>query len=104
MGGWMTYGRMRNRNGLTWRPEDGLDPYIRSEEQRRAVDVPDHVSMLLHGDLNRMEQDYLSPVYPEAPFATRPEGSDPSAECAAATGVGIETVRAVLAYVFRESR
>ncbi len=95
MGGWMTYGRVRNRNHLP-RPQHPEDPYSTGEQYGRAH--------LIAGDLNRMERDYLDPTYPQPPWATRPEGSDPSAECAAATGLDVETVRKVLSYVFRESR
>jgi hypothetical protein len=55
---------------------------------------------LLIGDLNRMERDYLNPVYPEPPWAGRAGRSDPTAEVADATGVDDETVRKVLRYVF----
>lgn len=95
MGGWMTYQRTRERAGLRRKPDDDPDPYYR--------DPVAMTNALLHeGDLNRMERDYLEPVYPEAPWATRPPGSDPSAQVAATTGVDIETVRTVLRYVFKE--
>lgn len=96
----MTYGRMRHRSHLEWRPEPGSEAVYPPP----GVGGPLAGTDGLIGDLNRMERDYLNPAYPEPPWATRPEGSDPSAECAAATGVDVETVRAVLAYVFRESR
>lgn len=53
-------------------------------------------------DLERMERDYLAPVYPQPPFATRPAGSDPLTEAARELGLDVETVRRVLTYVFRE--
>lgn len=93
MGGWMTYGRARDRNGLPRSVTD--DPYATGLSGREH---------LIAGDLNRMERDYLDPVYPGPPFATRPAGSSPAEECADATGVHVETVRTVLAYVFREQR
>ena len=92
MGGWMTYGRMRNRNDLL--PRDHENPYVK----------PNRPIGTVIGDLNRMERDYLDPVYPEAPYALRGDHTDPTAECAAATGVDEETVRKVLRYVFLESR
>lgn len=61
---------------------------------------------LLVGDLNRMEGDYLAPVYPQdvsEHAARRPRGSSPAEECAEATGVDIDTVRRVLLHVFRGS-
>lgn len=97
MGGWMTYGRVRDRNHLKRKSDDDPDPYWREGEGYEAMRA------LIAGDLNRMERDYLDPKYPAYPYATRPEGSDPAAECSARTGVGIEDVRAVLHYVFRES-
>lgn len=97
MGGWMDYQRMRTRNGLMFRkPDDDPDPYWRVPN----LPMPEHVSPMLVGDLNRMERDYLNPVYPEPPWATREPDSDPSAQVAAATGIDIETVRAVLRAVF----
>jgi len=97
MGGWMTYQRVRNRNGLMPRkPSDGPDLY--------PCDLPPEQAARyrLGGDLDRMERDYLNPVYPKPPFARRGPGSDPAAEVAAATGVDVETVRAVLDHVFRQ--
>jgi hypothetical protein len=83
MGGWMTYQRVRDRNYLRQQPNVG--------------------SGLIH-DLDRMERDYLNPVYPQPPFAQREEGSDPVAEVSDATGVDMVTVRRVLRYVFKEQR
>lgn len=85
MGNWMTYRRMKARNNL-----DGTAPHLNNTLPVRVLDVV------------RMESDYLDPHYPEPPLASRAPGSDPSAQCAAATGVPIETVRRVLTYVFRE--
>jgi hypothetical protein len=87
MGGWMTYQRVRLRN-------NAID--------RTTSYVGDYKSVLINGDLNRMEKDYLDPEYPQPPFAIRPEGSSPAEMCAAATGVDIDTVRKVLRYVFLE--
>jgi hypothetical protein len=99
MGGWMTYQRMRERNGVTWRASpDRENPYPDPDCMDSAR------QHLICGDMNRMERDYLNPVYPEPPWATRTPGSDPAAECAARTGVDIEDVRAVLHYVFMEQR
>lgn len=78
-------------------PDPHINPY--PEHRDRALNWG-----LVCGDLNRMETDYLDPVYPEPPCATRPEGSDPATQVATATGVDIETVRAVLRYVFLEQR
>ena len=101
MGGWMTYQRMRNRNGLMHRkPDDDPDPYWRTGLPPLAATAPSGYNLI--GDMNRMEQDYLEPVYPEPPLARRPGGSSPAEECAAATGVDAETVRKVLRYVFLE--
>lgn len=47
-------------------------------------------------DVSRMRTDYLAPVYPQPPFATRPDGSSPAEEIAAACGLPVETVRSVL--------
>lgn len=88
MGGWMTYGRMKHRNGL-------YEHQMLTREPRQGR---------ILADLERMERDYLEPKYPEPPFARRPKGSDPAAEVVAATGVDLEDVQAVLRYVFRESR
>jgi len=96
MGNWMTYGRVRHRNGLDWRPR-GFDW---GEYPYPPLDGANPNQRLLTGDLNRMEQDYLDPVYPEPPFAYREPGSSPSERVAEATGVDIETVRKVLRYVF----
>lgn len=87
MGGWMTYGRFRSRNILP-----------RNEEPYPAG------GSRCAGDLDRMERDYLNPVYPEPPWALRESGSDPSAQVAAATGVDVETVRRVLRYVFLQQK
>jgi hypothetical protein len=93
MGGWMTYQRMRTRNNLMFRkPDDDPDPYFRD-------DIMNNNSLLI-GDLNRMERDYLNPVYPEPPWAGRAGRSDPSTQVADATGVDVETVRKVLRCVF----
>lgn len=89
MGGWMPYSRFRARNGLL--PRVGYD---------YSVDHGYRSAAVLIGDLDRMERDYLDPVYPEPPFATRPEASDPLSEVARATGVDRETVREVLRCVF----
>jgi hypothetical protein len=104
MGGWMTYQRVRDRNGLLPRkPLDDPDPYWR-EYPSRLAELARPSWPLLVGDLDRMERDYLDPVYPAPPFAQAPEGSDPAAEVTQETGIEIETVRAVLRYVFREQR
>jgi hypothetical protein len=99
MGGWMTYQRVRARNDLLPRkPHTDPDPYWRQ--------LPDGAAgrqvswSLLVGDLDRMERDYLTPEYPQRPFAERPDGSDPAAECALAVGVDVEIVRRVLEHVF----
>jgi hypothetical protein len=100
MGGWMTYQRVRSRNNLMFRkPDDDPDPYWRSD-----APYPSYVSPALVGDLNRMERDYLTPKYPEPPWALRPSGSDPSAQVAEATGVDVETVRKVLEFVFLQQK
>lgn len=83
----MTYQRVRNRN---------------SAADRTTSYVGDYPAVLLNGDLNRMEKDYLDPEYPQPPYAVRPEGSSPAEQCAAATGVDIDVVRQVLQYVFLE--
>lgn len=88
MGGWMTYMRMKNRNGI-----------YRHELLERGS-FQNRILM----DVERMERDYLEPVYPEAPFALRPAGSDPVSEVVAATGIDEEDVRTVLRYVFREQQ
>lgn len=98
MGGWMTYQRMRSRNNLMFRkPHDDPDPYFRNDPTFPSVNVA-----ALIGDLNRMERDYLKPIYPEPPWAGRAGRSDPTAQVADATGVDDETVRKVLRYVFLE--
>lgn len=103
MGGWMTYQRVRERNGLLPRkPLDDPDPYWREFPDASAATRQPHWPMLV-GDLDRMERDYLTPEYPQRPFPARPDGSDPASECARATGVDVATVRAVLAYVFRQA-
>jgi hypothetical protein len=84
MGGWMTYQRVRDRNGLR---EDSV-----------------LVNVRLVADLDRMERDYLAPVYPRPPFARREDGSDPVTEVSDATGVDTLTVRKVLRYIFKEQR
>lgn len=94
MGGWMTYQRARERAGLRRKPLDDPDPYFR--------DVTANNLSLSEGDFNRMERDYLDPVYPQPPYASRPPGSDPLSQTAAATGVDVEDVRKVLRYVFME--
>jgi hypothetical protein len=97
MGGWMTYQRMRSRNNLMYRkPDDDPDPYWRADAPN------DFAASILVGDLNRMERDYLNPVYPEPPWAGRAGRSDPSAQVADATGVDVEVVRKVLRCVFLE--
>jgi hypothetical protein len=96
MGGWMDYQRVRARNGLGERkPPSDPDPYPRSTEGGTREDL-----LILVGDLNRMERDYLDPKYPEPPWAGRPNRSDPATVCADATGVDVETVRKVLRHVF----
>lgn len=96
MGGWMPYSRVRERNNLSERFE-GFYPV-----HNRAKLEPRLYWHLLSGDLNRMEADYLDPQYPQPPYATRSEGSDPSTQVAAATGVDVKTVRKVLRFVFLE--
>lgn len=91
MGGWMDYQRVRTRNGLMHRDVGAYGP------------IPEHAPTsrtMLNGDLNRMEQDYLDPQYPEPPWATREAASSPAEECAAATGVDVDVVRRVLSFVF----
>jgi hypothetical protein len=78
------------------KPDDDPDPYFRDGTMTN--------NSLLIGDLNRMERDYLNPVYPEPPRAIRENGSDPSSQVAAATGVDVEIVRKVLRYMFLEQR
>jgi hypothetical protein len=82
----MTFQRMIARNGL----------YEHEILERDAWQVR------ITRDMDRMMRDYLEPIYPGPPWATRPPGSDPSAQVAAATGVDVETVRKVLECVFRE--
>jgi hypothetical protein len=96
----MTYQRVRERNGLLPRkPIDDPDPYWRQlPDAGAAARQPTWV--MLVGDLDRMERDYLTPEYPHRPFAERHQGSDPAAECARAVGVDVAVVRQVLAYVF----
>lgn len=96
MGGWMPYSRMRERNNLSDRFEDFYPVHNRAKPEPRLS------WHLLSGDLNRMEADYLNSQYPQPPYATRSEGSDPSSVVAQATGVDIETVRKVLRFVFLE--
>jgi hypothetical protein len=97
MGGWMTYQRMRDRNRIAFRkPDDDPDPYPRAQDLG--------LNARLIGDLNRMERNYLDPKYPEPPFARYAPGSDPATEAATALGIPVETVRAVLRYVFLEQR
>jgi hypothetical protein len=101
VGGWMTYQRVRARNHLLPRkPLDDPDPYWRQLPEGAAAQQPSW--FLLVGDLDRMERDYLTPEYPRRPFAERPEGSDPAAECARSVGVDVDVVKRVLAYVFRQ--
>lgn len=102
MGGWMTYQRMRHRNGLLRKPPGDEDPYWRPDSIGTRDGPLDADRARIAGELNRMERDYLNPVYPEPPWATREPGSDPLAEVATATGVDVETVRRVLRYVFME--
>jgi hypothetical protein len=92
MGGWMPYDRVRDRNGLSWRPTDEGQPYPGplSPQIREGLHG-------LVGDLNRMERDYLAP--PDA-IARTSGDLDPSTACSRATGVPVETVRVVLAHVF----
>ena len=102
---WMTYQRMRERNNLLFRkPEGDRDPYWRDEAAPPPGAFPHSAPSwwLLVGDMNRMERDYLEPVYPPPSFARLLPGSDPAAECAEATGVDVEVVRTVLRYVFCE--
>ncbi len=102
VGGWMTYQRVRARNGLLPRkPDTDPDPYWRTV----PADAPASPSWpALVGDLDRMERDYLAPDYPALPFAGRGEGSDPASECARAVGVDVAVVRRVLAFVFRQQQ
>lgn len=97
MGGWMPYQRMRNRNQLMFRTK-----WLYPTHQEAKDHFQDGRWSGLVGDLNRMEEDYLDPQYPEPPLASRAPGSDPSTECAQATGIDVETVRKVLRYVFLE--
>jgi hypothetical protein len=112
MGGWMSYQRMRSRNGLMYRkPDDDRDPYWRG----RLADVaPMHAGEsdreksrieMLVGDINRMERDYLGGPHAGAGIGSRDvnvTGESLSDEVAAHTGVDIETVKKVLRYVFLE--
>lgn len=98
MGGWMTYQRMRSRNGLHWRPEGDAGPYPPGD----VVDLSRAPSWYCTvGDLNRMENGYLHPELPGVGVGARLESS-PLHEAAEATGVDVETVRRVLAFVFRQ--
>lgn len=100
MGGWMTYQRMRGRNGGVFRRPDDQTPYPSAQECERRADVRWYT---LTGDLNRMERGYTAPERPEVGVGATLEHS-PLHECAKATGVDVETVRTVLRYVFLEQR
>lgn len=92
----MDYQRVRARNGLHERkPLSDPDPYPRTTDGGTRQEL-----MALVGDLNRMERDYLCPVYPEPPWALRPERSDPATKCADDLGMDVDAVRKVLEYVF----
>lgn len=103
MGGWMTYQRLRSRNGLLFRkPDEDEHPYwngVRDFPPKSPAAVE-----TLIGDFNRMERDYLN----DTPCCRMglPGEPDlgPSAEVAEATGVDIETVKKVLRHVFLEQR
>jgi len=103
MGGYMSYQRMRNRNGLMERkPDDDPDPYWRVPN----LPMAEHVSPMLVGDLNRMERDYLG-TWPETASHPQREVRDGTGRCLSnevseATGVEIEDVKRVLRYVFME--
>lgn len=98
----MTYQRMRSRNGLLFRkPVDDPDPYWRvPPPDAVGPTVQEKAMLMLVGDMNRMERDYLNPVYPEKPWVTREPGSDPLSQVVAATGVDEESVLKVLYYMF----
>lgn len=100
MGGWMTYQRMRNRNGVDWRPEGDASPYPPPSvvDQHRPP-----IWYRTVGDLNRMENGYLCPEGPDVGVGAPLEDS-PLHEAADATGVDVETVRRVLEFVFRQQR
>lgn len=85
---------MRARANFRRKPPDDPDPYWR--------DVQTSNLSMTEGDLNRMERDYLHPVYPEPPWASREPKSDPTARAAAALDIDETTVRRVLRYVFLE--
>lgn len=104
MGGWMTYQRARARAQFRRKPLDDPDPYFRDADnpQRCPHCGMEHTPTLGEGDFNRMERDYLNPVYPQPPWALREPGSDPLSQVVEATGVDVETVRRVLGFVFLE--
>lgn len=104
MGGWMTYQRARARAQFRRKPLDDPDPYFRDADNPRRCPhcSMEHVPSMSEGDFNRMERDYLDPIYPEPPWASRELGSDPLSQVALATGVNTDDVRRVLRYVFLE--
>lgn len=107
MGGWMTYTRMRSRNGLligrggaSLRTPEDQTPYSLTPDT-----LPKDINLhTLVGDINRMERDYTDPQYPGPGWGQRYPDSDPSAEVARATGVPVDDVRKVMCHVFFEQR
>jgi hypothetical protein len=112
VGGYMSYQRMRTRNGLMFRkPDDDPDPYWRQPADDGWLPgieaVPDDLQHgllyaleqrqlgALIGDLNRMERGYLG-CSPEL------AGESLSDEVARRTGIDVETVMRVLRCVFFE--
>lgn len=105
MGGWMTYRRIRERDGVNARkPDDDPDPYYRRTEDipRGQYVRPD--KLMLNGDLNRMERGYIAPEVDDGRNVGASLDNSPLHDAAEKTGVDIETVRKVLRYVFLEQR
>lgn len=101
MGGWMTYKRMRDRNGIGWHTDaEDYEPYPPAAVVETHRDPSWYMVV---GDLNRMEAGYLEPEREGVACGGLLDHS-PLHEAAKATGVEIEAVRRVLAYVFREQR
>ena len=57
MGGYMTYRRLRQRNGLSWRPAPANDPYPPAGICEQNKHIPNFYMVV--GDWNRFEQDIL---------------------------------------------
>lgn len=98
MGGWMPYSRVRARNAIDWRPNRPDDTPYPPDDAVSPFWAPSWY--LIVGDLNRMETGYIAPETPGVNVGARLEDS-PLHRTARETGVDIETVRKVLAYVFR---